>query len=727
MQVISATSDFKDIYVHEEGKTRVFCYRSGAFVYEECLVGGRLVTGGYNAAGFPLNILEDLPTRFSFADHPDANAFCLSADGVTLDFDLAFVSFEKREETRGENTVLHGILTLESTLLPFVVRVHTVLDGTPMMARRLELCNNGTAPVRIGDLAVFAGSVEEASGTANRALETKDFENWFSLGTMQSSNWGCEGLFHWQPLPEGALCIGGKYGRGRHRHPAFFLRNNLHGSLFFGQLASAAGFEFRFDRNTEPTDKGCRARVSFRFSLAAPHPQLVLAAGEAFSVPAMHIGMIIGDLDDAVNAMHVHLRRSVFTLPTARGIKGLVEAGIGPERTMDMAAIRHFADTAAEVGAETLIIDAGWYCPPGAATKEWGKRTGDWHVDPELFPNGIAEARDYIHSKGLLFGLWMEAERIGAASRAAAEHPDFFAPSYLTGERSEFLDLTNEKALDFVESEIARVIEEYQLDLFRLDHNTSETAWFTKTVQNGSPACGLLRQTQLVEEMFGRLRRRFPDVVFENCSAGGGRTDVGMVRNFAHTWVSDWNIPPRSIAVTNGMTMVLPPEYVDRLFSGMYSHCKGSLDTELRHALFSRPTTNDYNPLGSAPNPEQLKFVRHTIEIYKSHIRPFAGRDRIYHHTPEICGATPRGVCILERAADDRTRSTIGVFRLAGDAAAEQRIFPRGIDAEKTYLVRFDNSGETAHVSGYSLKNEGIRVRLDGALQSELILLTAEE
>ncbi len=142
-----------------------------------------------------------------------------------------------------------------------------------------------------------------------------------------------------------------------------------------------------------------------------------------------------------------------------------------------------------------------------------------------------------------------------------------------------------------MESEIARVIEEYQLDLFRLDHNTSETAWFTKTVQNGSPACGLLRQTQLVEEMFGRLRRRFPDVVFENCSAGGGRTDVGMVRNFAHTWVSDWNIPPRSIAVTNGMTMVLPPEYVDRLFSGMYSHCKGSLDTELRHALFGRPTT----------------------------------------------------------------------------------------------------------------------------------------
>ena len=50
-------------------------------------------------------------------------------------------------------------------------------------------------------------------------------------------------------------------------------------------------------------------------------------------------------------------------------------------------------------------------------------------------------------------------------------------------------------------------------------------------------------------------------------------------------------------------------------------------------------------------------------------------------------------------------------------------VYPRGIDASADYRVTLDNSGATTTVSGYSLRNEGIRVRLDGALQSELILL----
>lgn len=723
MQQMLSSGYFMDIYTHEEKNKKVFCYRSGTFVYEESFVGGRLIAGGFNGAGYPQNVLEELPTRLTAGEYADACAFSLEADGTTLEFDLSFVSFEKKTETRGNTAVLHGILTLESDLLPLTVRVHTVLDGTPLMERWLEMTDHGDAPLGIGSLAVFAGGAVEGTNRWDPYFDAQEAENWFSLGTMQSSMWGCEGLFRWQNLPEGALCVCGKYGRDRHRHPAFFLRDNRSGSLFFGQLAYAGGYEFRFDKNTEPNKNGCNSRLSWRFSVTGPHPLQVLAPKESFSGPAIHIGMLIGDLDDAVNAMHRHLRQSVFTLPDARGKKGLVEAGIGPEHAFNMETIRQFTDSASKLGAEAMILDAGWYCPPGTAGKEWGARTGDWIADPALFPDGFREVRDYIHSKGLLFGLWMEAERIGTASRAFAAHPDFFAPSYITGQKSEFIDLTNEKALAFAEAEIARVIEEYQVDLFRLDHNTHAAAWFTKTLQHGRPACGLMRQVQAVEELFRRLRHRFPDVIFENCAAGGGRTDIGMVQNFAHTWVSDWNVAPRSVAITNGMTMVLPPEYVDRLVSGMYCHTNGSLDLQVRHTIFGRPTTNNYNPAGSLPNPIQTAFVRHTLDIYKSFIRPYAGKDLIFHHTPEVAGTQPKGVCILERAAMDRTRSVIGLFHLSGVGAEETRVFPRGIDPGRDYRITFDNSGKTAHVSGYTLQNEGIRVAMDGALQSELLLL----
>lgn len=229
--------------------------------------------------------------------------------------------------------------------------------------------------------------------------------------------------------------------------------------------------------------------------------------------------------------------------------------------------------------------------------------------------------------------------------------------------------------------------------------------------------------------MYARLRRRFPDVVFENCAGGGGRTDLGFVANFTHTWVTDWQVAPRSVAITNGMTMALPPEYVDRLVSGMNSHTRGSLELTVRQTLFGRPSTNDYNAVGSEFNTEQIDFVRHTFSIYKEFIRPFAPEGKIFHHTPEVYGEQPHGDVILERAAADGSRVVLGIFRLCrqpdGTNDTAVTVIPRGIDGGKTYRVTFDNSGSTAEIAGYTLKNDGIRVLLGGVFTSELILLEA--
>jgi hypothetical protein len=173
------------------------------------------------------------------------------------------------------------------------------------------------------------------------------------------------------------------------------------------------------------------------------------------------------------------------------------------------------------------------------------------------------------------------------------------------------------------------------------------------------------------------------------------------------------------------MTMCLPPEYVDRLTSGMFCHTRGTLDLQVRHALFGRPTTNDYNRVGSRMNPAQLDFVKHSLTLYKSFVRPMAGKDVILHHTPQVNGLQPQGVCILERAAEDASRSMLGVFALCMTGEREERVFPRGIDAGRRYRVTLDNSGAVTEADGFTLQNEGIRVRLDGALQSELILLEA--
>ncbi|MBE6691063.1 MAG: alpha-galactosidase [Ruminococcaceae bacterium] len=717
MQKLLKHADFADIYFDQAKMT--FSYRFGTAVYEEVFDGHRLYSAGWNGAGYTLNVLEDMPSRLRLGERLNTAAFRLEAGGCTLEYDWAYESFVKEETENG----LHGILTLKSTLLPLTVLVHTLLDGTGVMERYLELVNEDSAPISVGEIALLSGGVEEGTNDWDPFFDPHSADHLYSLGSFESAEWGCEGLFKWTDLPSAGLTVNGKWANNRYRHPAFFLKNNLYGSLFFGQLAYTGSFDFTFRKDTEPNKKGCNSRLSWDLAITGPKPMLVLGAGERYVTPSMHVGLLIGDLDDAVNEMHRHLRRSVLRHTDVGGIKGLIECGMGPERTMDVAACKHFIDTAAEVGAEVFLIDAGWYAPKGLATTEWSKRQGDWQVSPDLYPNGIGEVRDYAHQKGLKFGMWMEPEAIGPLSRVAEEHPEWLTVSLTAHGTKKQLDLTNPEAAAWAEAEIVRVIEENKLDAFRLDHNNHIDTWHGRGEQNGRSACQLNRHLDAVYGIYRRVRERFPDLVMENCASGGSRTDVGMLEPFTHTWVSDWNEAPRSVAITNGMTMVLPPETVDRLISGMFCHTRGSLDLQVRHALFGRPSTNDYNCVGSKPNPAQLAFVKHSFDLYKSFVRPMAGKDLIFHHTPEVNGTQPQGVCVLERAAEDGSRSMLGVFNLCMAGAREERIFPRGIDAGARYRVTADNSGAACEVDGFTLCNEGLRVRLDGALQSELLLL----
>lgn len=724
--------EFMSVYTHEENGKRIFSYRTDKTVYEEAFFGGRLTTSGFNSAGYTLNVLEDMPIRLSgaAAERFDTGVFAFEANGVSASYSLEYSDFSQERLVRenGSEYIL-AMLTLKSRLLPLNIKICTELDGSAVLTRYLKIENMGDVSVNLSGVTPLRGILEEFENW-NEHMETPDPSGIYSLGFMESSRWGCEGLFKWHPLHTGIFGVPGRFNADRYRHPAFFLKNNLIGGIVACQLAYTGGYEFSFNLAAEPEQGGTpTSRLAFDIKIASPSPQYVLCAGEEFTTPKVHITKMFGTLDDAVNEMHKHTRRSVLAKPHPHGVHGLLAAGMGTERVMTVSATKHFADTAAYVGAEALIIDAGWYCPPGKGT-EWHRRTGDWYPDSDLYPNGIGEIIDYIHSKGLLFGIWIDPERMGFASEVAKQHPEWLGVSYSSGGKGSVIDMTIPEAARWVEDEIARVITETGAELFRLDYNIGTREIFCTSDKDGQSYCNTLAYYEAVNAMYERLRKRFLEVYFENCAGGGGRTDLGMMQNFDHTWVSDWQIAPRSFAITNGMTMVLPPEYVDRLASGMNCHTRGALDFQIRHTLFGKPTTNSYNANGSEYNPLQLDFVRHSYDIYKNFIRPYAADSLIYHHTPEVNGIRPIGVGVIERASSDRCRSVIGVFGLAGAGARDPlTVFPRGIDPCGEYKVTFDNLTECGErevfsvVSGYELVNRGIRVSIPDSLSSELILI----
>jgi alpha-galactosidase len=222
-----------------------------------------------------------------------------------------------------------------------------------------------------------------------------------------------------------------------------------------------------------------------------------------------------------------------------------------------------------------------------------------------------------------------------------------------------------------------------------------------------------------------RLRARFPDVIFEACASGGARTDFGLVRHYCHTWVTDYQLAPRSFAITNGMTMCLPPENIDRLLTGQDGFTTASLEFQARLLLFVRPSIGCSVQLGFAANTVQLDRIRHMLEIYKSFVRPIMSNSKIYHHTPEVDGLDPKGTGILEMVSEKRDKAMLGIFQLSDPDLNEKTVFFRGIDSSKQYKVTLDNSNELFTVDGYVLKMKGLNIRLGGALTSELILVEA--
>lgn len=706
---------FSDIY-QKTTAAPVFCYRSGLTVYEEGYAEKRFCPFGWNGAGFPGDILDDLPTYLRPERFPHTEIFSVDVNGISAHCSWVMDGFETETTENGSR---HAVLYLHSDRVPLKVEVHTLADGTAILTRWLVLENTADTPTALSSVTVMGGALESVENLP-AFLPEEETDRLYSVGYFARSQWGHEGLFHFHPLDNERITVSGAHTRGRHRYPMAIVQNSYNGNIWYIQFGCSGGWAIDFELNTDSRPVIGIANLSFAVRMEGENPTCILASGERFTTPKVHIGMMCADLDTIINEMHTHARRSVFTLPEPHHAEsGLIECGIGPERLMDEAYIRHYADTAAEVGAEVLIIDAGWYCPPGKATREWKNRVGDWIPDSQLYPNGLAPIREYIHKKGLLFGLWASIEQMGPLSKLAAQHPDWIIRR-MDGQDTILLDLTREDVVCHVEGVFDHLVRDLSIDLFRIDLNISpfDVHFFRENGENG-----IARYYANLYAMLRRLRLRYPNVIFENCAGGGARCDFGLMENFTHTWVSDYQISPRAIAITNGMTMVLPPERVDRLASGMNSHRQATLDTILRHTLFGRPTTNDYHTIGREPNPYQIGFVRHCCDIYKEVIRPFAATGKIFHHTPEIFTSEPTGYAVLERSAEDRSASVIGVFRLAGSSPDAYTVYPRGLDAGKRYRLTFDNSGSTAEVSGYELQNSGIRVRIASSLSSELLIL----
>ncbi len=701
------------------GKNAIFNYRIGLATYGEQLLNGTPYALGFNGGGY--NLRPDMMVANGvFGNLDEARSFIVELDGQSLTTHWEIVGAEEKEE----DGIMTVRVSLKHTIRPAEVVVCTKFDGSDCFSRWIEIKNCDTKPVAMTRLAPLAGVLERTENW--KSLMQEDEESPYRLGYFEYSQHMHEGQFKWHDLHGDCYSFGGRYARERYRHPFCTLENKAKGTAYAIQMAYSGGYRFSFDFKGTGNDKG--GHLAYVCELEATNPIRVLDAGETIVSPEVIISMVNGDMDMAIQAQHEHIRKAVMKKPHGPGCYTETSCG-GNIESAKAGALR-----AKEQGFDIVYIDAGWYFPEG---EDALGRTGKWDADPGRFPNGIKELSDYCHSIGIKFGLWMEPERIGShCEKWGEEEKAKCLRTYGDGTPGAYpgrdkngkpaggcYDLSRPEVAEYIENEICKMIEMSGIDMFRLDFNTSYYAPISYNMKDGWIESADMRYCEHFAQMFERIREKYPNVIFENCASGGGRTDLQCVKYFDHTWVTDNPIAPRCFAITNGMTMCLPPELVDRLVTTMDAPKYASLDFNLFQLMFVRPTS--HFPRETPKNPVQLEYFERFMKLYNEFARPMLPTCKIYHHTPSQKDCEPKGIGILEAVSESRDKAMLGVFALADPKKTEETVRFKGIDASKKYKVTAVEARESFVVSGYELKYKGVSVFLRGALTAELFL--AEE
>ena len=95
---MKSKTPFTDIYVTNENQT--ISYRSKDMVYEELFKDGALISGGWNASGYPLNVLKNCPTYLNPKRYAEPFSFNIEIDGQSVDFSLDLVDFKTHKHTK---------------------------------------------------------------------------------------------------------------------------------------------------------------------------------------------------------------------------------------------------------------------------------------------------------------------------------------------------------------------------------------------------------------------------------------------------------------------------------------------------------------------------------------------------------------------------------------------------------------------------------------------------
>lgn len=418
-----------------------------------------------------------------------------------------------------------------------------------------------------------------------------------------------------------------------------------------------------------------------------------LAAGDTFTVPEVILSYSQNGLSALSqqyhNCIRNHVCRSKY-VHMSRPV--LINSWEAAYFDFTGETIVNLAKEAASLGIDMVVMDDGWF----GKRDDDNSSLGDWYVNEKKLGGSLSELIRRVHEQGVKFGIWIEPEMVNEDSDLYRAHPDWAIQipgrKPIRSRNQLLLDFSRKEVRDQVFEQICAVLDQGEIDYVKWDMNRSMADVY---------AGNLTYDYVLgVYDFMERLTSRYPDMLLEGCSGGGGRFDAGMLYYSPQIWCSDNTDAINRTRIQYGTSFFYPVSAMGAHVSAVPNHQTGRVTSFHTRGVTAMAGTFGYELNPALLSDEEKQQIREQIASYKKYER-LINEGTYWRLSDPIHDEIAAWMSVSK----EQDRALVSVVRLmaeANQAAVYVRL--RGLKPEAVYLEEY--SGK--QYSGAALMHTGI-------------------
>lgn len=622
------------------------------------------------------------------------------ADGSQVT-DLKYVSHEIKEGKYGLEGLPamyqgeENVQTLEVVLQDVykkleVILYYGVFENLDVITRACKIVNKGEDKVNL--LRAYSMCLDFNN-------KDMDFVHFYGRHAM-------ERIMERTPLHHGIQSVGSRRGFSSHQHNPFVVlcahdAGEDHGNCYGASFVYSGNFA----AEAEVTQADC---TRMTMGIHDAQFQFELQPQESFTAPEVMLSFSsegLGTLSRNYHkAIRYHICRGKYKTARRPILINNWEAtyfNFNTEKLLDI--VRE----AKKLGIEMLVMDDGWF----------GKREddisglGDWFVNEKKLGGKLKDLVDGVNEIGLKFGIWFEPEMISEDSDLYRAHPDWAlkipgrAPT--RGRQQLVLDFSREDVRTYIFDRMCEILESSDIEYIKWDANRHLTDVWSALLPAERQGEVFHRFILGLYDFLEKITQRFPNVLFEGCSGGGGRFDAGMMYYHPQIWCSDDTDAVERLEIQYGTSFAYPVSTMGAHVSVCPNHQTGRSVSMKTRGVVAMSGTFGYELDITKLSEEDKQTVKEQIEAFKKYYDLIQNGD--YYRLTDDGRKSP--FVAWEFVSADKKEALLNMVVLRTKAnPILHTVYARGLEADMMYQVE----GSQEKFSGAALMNGGYPIPVMG-------------